>query len=128
MKNVRERVQNLEKIGHGKDGTVYKCTIDTEIYALKILTCETLEEANKGIHEMTIVANLKHENIIEYIDSFIECNDTISVNILMHYFKHGDLEKYLERKFSLKFNELIDYAIQICSGMLFLHQNRILHR
>lgn len=128
MKNIRGKIQNIEKIGHGRYGTVYRASIDRQIYAIKILVCETLEEANNGIHEITIVANLKHENIIEYIDSFIECSDNISVHILMPYFKHGDLENYMERKFNLNFEQIIDFSIQILSGIKFLHDNKIIHR
>jgi len=46
----------------------------------------------------------------------------------MDLYEEGDFEKYLIRKKELNYDEFIDFAIQICSAISYLHEKKVIHR
>ena len=75
--------------------------------------------------------SLHHINIINFID-FIYDNENEYIFILMEYAEKGDLEKKI---LSLKTQEtyldeesILDYFIQICHGIKYMHDKKIIHR
>jgi serine/threonine protein kinase len=46
----------------------------------------------------------------------------------MDLYEEGDFENYLLQKKNLSYEDFIDFSIQICSAMSYLHEKKIIHR
>ena len=89
-----------------------------------------LDEQQKNIitQEGIIFLNLKHDNIVNCEEFHIENNE---VYIIMEYCEE-DLSKKIQRQKNLKqyFEEkqIIDWFIEICEGIKFIHDKKILYK
>lgn len=147
MKYKNRKVKSLkdyiikEQLGIGSFGKVYKVIKKEsepngtkQVFVLKQISLfnlrkEEVEEVNK---EAKILSCLNSKYIVKYFDSWIE-NSTL--NIIMEYCEKGDLGKYIK---SVKDNEPDEAClpeeeiwrifIQICIGLSYLHNKKILHR
>lgn len=74
--------------------------------------------------------NLYHQFIIRYFESFQDQEGNVC--IVMEYAENGDLEQHLNnRKASnhpLTEDEVLEWFIQLCLGLKYIHDNKILHR
>jgi len=129
-------------IGKGSFGSVYKVRNlkDQQYYALKQIFCKDMQEATFALKEFMTIQNLKHKNLVEYKDFFLHeelgglqnFQKTYSVCILMPLYDKGDLEKLLNGKFTkrqiLTEFEILDFSVQLCEGVKYLHEHGIIHR
>ena len=126
-----------DRIGVGSYGIVYKVTKknnDKQIYVLKQIPFnlkadinnETLIEAK---NEALILSKLKHKYIVKYYDSF---QDNNNLNIVMEYCEYGDLDSYIKNlkknNKHLSENQIWKFFIEICTGLSYMHNKKILHR
>jgi len=86
---------------------------------------------NAALLEGFVTRNLKHKNLITYIDLFIDRlhnSNTIDVYIVMPLYSM-DLGKFLEKP-PTNFDESqkVDFCIQLTSCIRYLHANNIIHR
>ena len=84
----------------------------------------------QAMDEIDILAQLTECNqIVRYIDSFISGT---KVNIVMEFCPNGDLQEFLRRKRSLNRqlpeSLVLKILLQICLGVLSVHDKMILHR
>eukprot|EP00330_Aristerostoma_sp_ATCC50986_P006369 CAMPEP_0114593840 /NCGR_PEP_ID=MMETSP0125-20121206/15437_1 /TAXON_ID=485358 ORGANISM="Aristerostoma sp., Strain ATCC 50986" /NCGR_SAMPLE_ID=MMETSP0125 /ASSEMBLY_ACC=CAM_ASM_000245 /LENGTH=69 /DNA_ID=CAMNT_0001793427 /DNA_START=54 /DNA_END=263 /DNA_ORIENTATION=+ len=64
--------------------------------AKKVLLGSLNEKEVNGAHfEVTVLKEMKHPHIVEYIDSFLE--DGLLI-IIMEYCEEGDLAYYIKKK------------------------------
>jgi serine/threonine protein kinase len=88
-----------EVIGKGGQGTVFRASrIDTnEFVAVKKVPCEDFDAANKAFQEMLTLQKLKHQNLVEYSDLFLDVQESgaVSVCIVMPLYADGDLDSIL---------------------------------
>lgn len=93
------------------------------------LTNQTKEMRKNALHEAEILQTLKHTNIIRYRNF---TKTARKIYILMDYADGGDLDqliKYHEKiKKRLSEDEILDIFVQICLGLKYLHDRKILHR
>ena len=65
----KERYMNLEKLGEGTYGVVYKCkdVVTGEIVALKKIRLEKEDDGvpSTAIREISLLKGIKHPNIVE---------------------------------------------------------------
>ena len=74
-----------------------------------------------------MLQTLKHPNIVGYQDSFD--NEDGNLMIVMAYCEGGDLCRYLRQKEnSLEEQNLVEWLVQICMALQYLHTRNILHR
>ena len=126
-----------DRIGVGSYGIVYKVTKknnEKQIYVLKQIPFnlkadinnETLIEAK---NEALILSKLKHKYIVKYYDSF---QDNNNLNIVMEYCEYGDLDSYIKNlkknNKHLSENQIWKFFIEICTGLSYMHNKKILHR
>ena len=126
-----------DRIGVGSYGIVYKVTKknnEKQIYVLKQIPFnlkadinnETLIEAK---NEALILSKLKHIYIVKYYDSF---QDNNNLNIVMEYCEYGDLDSYIKNlkknNKHLSENQIWKFFIEICTGLSYMHNKKILHR
>ncbi|KAM6201847.1 wee1-like protein kinase 2 [Rhynchocyon petersi] len=123
----------LEKIGVGSFGTVYKCIkrLDGCVYAIKRSTraFEGLLDEDLALHEVYAHAVLGHHpNVVRYYSSWVEDNHMIIQN---EYCNGGSLQTAIcENKKSAKhFQEsnLKDILLQISLGLKYIHSSGMVH-
>jgi NIMA (never in mitosis gene a)-related kinase len=128
----------LEKLSIGGFGEIFKVKKNKQIFILKCCKTENITEADDILAEAKYLRNLEHKHIVTYIDDFIHIefktnlNPDYHVDIIMEFCEGGDLKKqidefyYAVNKFTKK--QIIEYLIQICEGLSYLHNKNILHR
>ncbi|EJD03221.1 kinase-like protein [Fomitiporia mediterranea MF3/22] len=106
--------ESLEVIGHGSFGIVRKVRrkSDGEVLARKELGFAKLSESDrkKIMVEANVLKDLRHENIVRYIDQFVD-NDTGILYILMEYCEGGDLSSIINQREQDRFEESLSEDI-----------------
>ena len=135
----------IQEIGKGSYGKVFlakeKDTADT-IKKLVIkeidLRHATNKDRNAARQEAYLLRNIKHPNVISYRDSFEKSNGFLY--IVMVFAEGGDLFKRIKQQRGLKSThpdrkyvyleekQVVEWSVQICMGLLYLHNKRVLHR
>ncbi|KAF0497508.1 kinase-like protein [Gigaspora margarita] len=122
---------NPTEIGSGGFGKVFKYEWkDYElIVALKSLKFNTdLNEKliNDFINELKLLRKVD-QNIIRFYG--ITKDSDGYYNMVLQYANDGNLRDYLNANFTkLQWNEKLNFAKEIALGLLFLHDNDIIHR
>ncbi|GFN82177.1 serine/threonine-protein kinase nek1 [Plakobranchus ocellatus] len=104
-----------------KDSSV-QCVIK-EINTTKMSPKER-EESRK---EVAVLAQLKHPNIVSYIESFEERG---TLYIVMNYCSGGDLYSKINERRGQLFSEdqILNWFVQLCLAIKHIHDRKILHR
>lgn len=91
------------------------------------LTGMTQEAKDTAFREVEILSTLKHTNIIRYRGC---TKQKRNLYILMDYADGGDLSQAIKRQGVVFFSEdqILDWFVQICLAMKYLHDRKILHR
>ena len=120
----------LGRIGRGGMGMVYRAldeSLEREV-ALKILTLEGVgdeESRRRFVVEARAAAQLQHANIV----TVFELGEERGVPfIAMELLPGGDLESLLRSGEQLLLMEKLDIMVQVCRGLAYAHQHRIVHR
>ncbi|CAF4841492.1 unnamed protein product [Rotaria sp. Silwood1] len=142
--DVNDKYKFLKKIGKGSYGEVWLVSPNnvsstkahTKQYVLKRLDLHSSlnsplqNDIENAEREATLLSTLKHPNIVAYIESF-RSNDGF-LNIVMAYCEGGDLyTKLKEKKAKKEFlteDQIIEWFIQICMALQYIHDKNILHR
>jgi NIMA (never in mitosis gene a)-related kinase len=84
----------IRKLGEGSFGCVYlaKRLTDGKVYALKKVKLLSMHDKDKknSLNEVRLMASIKHTNIIEYKEAFID-DSSGSLCLIMEYAEKGDL-------------------------------------
>jgi len=115
-------VEKLEKIGSGNFGTVFKGVWNESIVALKQLT----KSGEQLDVEAKILTKLRHPNIVSYFGvTVIDDMDYL----MMEFMPLGSVKEFVENKnYSLEVKDLLQMAIDACSGMIYIGSQGIIHR
>ncbi|XP_021898624.1 serine/threonine-protein kinase STY46-like isoform X2 [Carica papaya] len=117
-----------ERIASGSCGDLYRGVYLGQDVAIKILRSEHLNEAIKDefAQEVAILREVQHKNVVRFIGA---CTKAPHLCIVTEYMPGGSLYDYLHKHHNvLKFSQLLKFAIDVCKGMEYLHQNNIIHR
>lgn len=123
-----ENYHVIELVGEGSFGKVYKGRrkYTGQTVAMKFIMKHGKSE--KDIQslrqEIEILRKLKHENIIEMLDSF----ETQQEFCVVTEFAQGELFEILEDDKSLPEEQVQAIAKQLVRALYYLHSNRIIHR
>ncbi|CAK7340113.1 unnamed protein product [Dovyalis caffra] len=123
-----ENYHVIELVGEGSFGKVYKGRrkYTGQTVAMKFIMKNG--KSDKDIHnlrqEIEILKRLKHENIIEMLDSFESPQEFCVVT----EFAQGELFEILEDDKSLPEEQVQAIAKQLVRALHYLHSNRIIHR
>ncbi|CAB4431282.1 unnamed protein product [Rhizophagus irregularis] len=128
-----DEFSEITEIGSGKFGQVFKAsTANMKLVALKvIINKSSKEEINEADDEFTNELNLLHEvGSHPNIDCLLGITkDSKDYILVLEYANNGNLMDYLKEKFaSLNWNNKIKMALDITSGLEFLHSKEIIHR
>ncbi|CAI5452607.1 unnamed protein product [Caenorhabditis angaria] len=123
--NSLDNEENCEvsekRIGWGARGEVFEGKFNGKIVAVKKSTNCDGGEISK---EFEILKKLKHRNIIEFF--YFQQKSTFSL-IFMEYCEKGNLSDYVRANVIDK-TMWMEWIRQITDGMLYLHENKIIHR
>ncbi|XP_058724039.1 serine/threonine-protein kinase TIO-like isoform X1 [Vicia villosa] len=123
-----EKYHVIELVGEGSFGKVYKGRLKHtgQTVAMKFIMKHGKTE--KDIHnlrqEIEILRKLKHENIIQMLDSFESPQEFCVVT----EFAQGELFEILEDDKCLPEEQVQAIAKQLVRALHYLHSNRIIHR
>ena len=132
----RETYTQKKYIGSGTFGNVYliQSNKTNREYVRKQIYLSSLskEEEIKALREVSISKKFKHPNIILFKEAFITKNPERTLHLITEYADNGDLEKKLneqkEKKEFFKENIIINWLIQICLALKYIHKLEVIHR
>ncbi|OZJ03995.1 Cyclin-dependent kinase 3 [Bifiguratus adelaidae] len=125
-----EKFQKMEKLGEGTYGVVYKAKdkITGEIVALKKIRLEAEQEGipSTAMREISLLRELKHENIVRLLDII---NNESKLYLVFEYLDL-DLKRYMDQAGAEGMTPLHIKAFmsQLLVGVRYCHSHRIMHR
>lgn len=138
MKKKRENIRDYqlcEKIGKGGTGEVYRAIHkpSSKTVALKIFSPDVLTRKNSLTQwnsEAKFHCPLKHDNIIRCYDFFVDDDQGY---LVMEHVDGCNLRQCIEHCSDCleggepQFSHLMDTALKICQGLIYLHDHHIVH-
>ncbi|KAL4609074.1 serine/threonine-protein kinase Nek5 [Arapaima gigas] len=123
----------VRKIGEGAFGKVFlvraKGDGNNSEYVVKEIVLQKMpaKEKEASRKEVTLMAKMKHPNIVTFLTSFEE---RCTLYIVMEYCDGGDLMKRIKMQKGILFSEdqIVDWFVQICLGLKHIHDRKVLHR
>ncbi|XP_074311142.1 cold-responsive protein kinase 1-like isoform X1 [Silene latifolia] len=133
LQSATDNFNKQNKIGQGGFGSVYKGKLrDGTLVAIKVLSPESRQGLREFLTELTVLADIKHENLVEMLGCCVEGDNRI---LLSRYLENNSLAKTLLglSRNTINFSWIIrrDICIGIAKGLAFLHeevQPHIIHR
>jgi len=98
-------------------------------FAVKVLRPSVIRKFDRVINdfqaEIKILMELNHRYIIKIEDfgTIIDANDMPSFYLVTEFIPHGNI---LSKEYT--FNQQINFSLQVCEGLAFIHKNNIIHR
>ncbi|MBL8866096.1 MAG: serine/threonine protein kinase [Planctomycetia bacterium] len=124
-----------KELGSGAMGTVYRARFDHDgkpvTVALKVVALGLLgnKSAMDRFHrEAAILKQLKHPHIVRLIATPSPNKPSKTPFIAMEYIEGESLDHVLARRGKLGWEEVVDYAKQLCSALQYAHEKGIIHR
>lgn len=119
------------RLGAGSYGVAYEGLLGNETkVALKDLRHSLWSKLTEGfIHEANIMYQLNDINIVKLHGvSSITIIESKTPCIVMEFLENGSLWSYLRKNETLQVPQLIDFSLQVASGMKYLEAKNIMHR
>ncbi|MGN0353458.1 MAG: serine/threonine protein kinase [Muricoprocola sp.] len=112
------RYRILRPLGKGSEGTVYLARQERmcRFYALKVLEKDNPCFLKEGVEAWK---RLTHSGLPEIVDIL---EDEKQLILVMEYVEGETLESYLEKGKQLSFTRILEWGIQICEILEYLHQ------
>ncbi|XP_066467594.1 serine/threonine-protein kinase Nek5 isoform X2 [Tiliqua scincoides] len=126
-----DKYEIIEMIGEGSFGKVFlaKGREDGQQCVIKEISLTKMpkKEKESSQKEVTLLAGMKHPNIVAFYASHQEKNQ---LYIIMEYCDGGDLMKRINMQRGVLFDEdkILDWFVQISLGLKHIHDRKILHR
>ncbi|MCZ7601906.1 MAG: protein kinase [Melioribacteraceae bacterium] len=120
----------MEILGVGGMGKVFKAldSKNNKLVAIKIINPTLLkdEENKRRLNsEGRLLSSIDHKNIVKVFE-FGETEE--HSYIAMEYLSGGTLEEFVANNFPLDKGTFKKIAIEICEGLIIIHENNVLHR
>lgn len=133
LQHATDNFSQANKVGEGGFGLVYKGKLrDGMVVAVKVLSPESRQGLREFVTELTVLANIEHENLVKILGCCVEGNNRILVS---GYLENNSLSQTLlgQNLNNIDFNwkKRRNICIGIAKGLAFLHeeiQPRIVHR
>ncbi|KAG6500254.1 hypothetical protein ZIOFF_040097 [Zingiber officinale] len=126
-----------EILGRGAFKTVYSYKGFDEVDGIEVAwnqvcieeVLQSPDNIGRLYSEVYLLRSLKHENIIKFIDSWVD-HQTKTINIITELFTSGSLRHYRKRHKNVDMKAIKNWASQILRGLEYLHNHKppILHR
>ncbi|GAA5879980.1 hypothetical protein JCM16303_004425 [Sporobolomyces ruberrimus] len=127
-------LQDLGRLGEGASGEVRKCLHKPTgiVMAKKTITTSPNPKLHKQhLRELSFMRNCTDPHIVQYYGAFLESNNT-QIGICMEFCEAGSLDSLYKRVKSKGWRTgekvLGKIADSILSGLVYLHDHKIIHR
>ena len=127
---IREgRWKRGEAIGRGSFGEVYKAMNDKgKLFAVKQLNMAGKQnEVEDLLREIETMKELEHPNIVAYVGACVD-EDKGFVYIFQEWVPGGSVAHLLKNFGTFDIGTIRSYTRQILHGLVYLHENGIVHR
>lgn len=129
---IPHRYRQMEKIGQGTYGVVYKAQDKRtkELLALKRIGLDAEDEGipSTAIREISLLKELNHSNIVRLYDVI---HTERALTLVFEYLEQ-DLKKYMDtlvlKKKTIAPMVLKSFMYQLLCGIAYCHKRRVLHR
>ncbi|MFO1094733.1 MAG: protein kinase [Planctomycetaceae bacterium] len=119
----------LEQIGEGGMGVVYRAryVVNNREVAVKILPQDVTDKTAlaRFERETEILKDLRHPNIVRSFGGV--CEDKCRF-YAMELVEGGSLEDVIQRRGRVPWEQVIEYALQMCAALECSHRHGIIHR
>ncbi|KAJ1950728.1 Protein kinase of the Mitotic Exit Network [Linderina macrospora] len=117
-------------LGRGSAGTVYRGLNwrTGEVVAVKQFHIDgfaSTSDAEGALKEIDMLKSLRHPNIVKYVGYEQSENE---LSIVLEYCEGGSLQHLLRKFGKLPENLVGVYVAQILEGLIYLHDNAVVHR
>ncbi|XP_054752528.1 myosin light chain kinase, smooth muscle-like [Lytechinus pictus] len=126
-KNVKDSYEIREELGKGKFGTVNKCVEKKtkKIWAAKFIKAEKPEDKKEVEHEIEIMMILQHPKLLQLYDAFASGPNMV---MILEFVSGGELfDRVVDEEFELTEAVVVFLMRQICEGVKFMHEKKVLH-
>jgi len=115
-----------DQIGSGEFGVVSKGEYQGRLVAIKKLKDDS-KAAQTFLAEASVMTTLHHKNLVDLIGIYFENN---ALNMVTEFCKNGALVDYLRSRGRavITKDKQIGFACDICNGMQYLEEKKIVHR
>jgi serine/threonine protein kinase len=132
----------LEVLGEGAEGVVRKGTYDGDLVAIKIVHINTVADrggtedreeiraAMEGAQaEAKLMKCLRHPNIVLFYGITLHANSLgLSVLVVMELCRRSLTDQVFDSSVELSWLRKLRYALDVATGMHYLHQKGVVHR
>nr|XP_042898261.1 serine/threonine-protein kinase Pak [Parasteatoda tepidariorum] len=121
-----KKYQKLEKIGQGASGTVYTAKEKSTSLEVAIKQMNLANQPKKEliINEILVMREKKHPNIVNYLDSFLICDE---LWVIMEYLPGGSLTDVVTET-CMDEGQIAAVCQEVLKALEFLHKNQVIHR
>ncbi|XP_066482019.1 myosin light chain kinase 2, skeletal/cardiac muscle [Tiliqua scincoides] len=120
-------INTKEMLGGGKFGEVRTCKVkETGLkLAVKIIKKQGPKDREMAEVEIDVMNQLNHRNLIQLYDAIETPRE---IMLFMEFVEGGELfERIIDEEYNLTEVDCMVFVRQICDGILFMHQMRVLH-
>src|SRR3990172_517770 len=118
-----------EKVGEGGMGVVYRAryVVDDRRLAVKLVPPDVANATilSRFEREMEILKTLRHPNIVRCFGGICEGDQRFYA---MELVEGGTLDRVLEEKGRLPWEQVIEYGVQMASALAYAHERGVVHR
>lgn len=120
----------LDKLGEGGMGVVYRARYvgNNRQVAVKLIPNDMTANATlfaRFERELDVLKQLSHPNIVHCFGGSCESKQRFYA---MEYVPGGTLSDYLLEKRTLSWENVVDFAIQMCDALQYAHERGVTHR
>ena len=125
---MKKKYEVIKVVGEGAYGIVYKCKNKetgkfVAVKKFKDTDDKLVQKTMK--RELKMLQQIKHENIVEFIESFSSKGD---LYLVFEYVEKNLLEFLEDYPDGLSLKLIKSFIYQICKALDYMHKNNIIHR
>ena len=132
-KEIFKKVKEIGNKNNNCQSYLIRSTETKDEYAYKIINVSGSNDefVKKALNDFEILKTLNHPNIITFVDGYFS-NDKKYLYVFTEYADNGDLQmqldKHKEKGENFDEDTLLNWLMQICFALKYIHKKKILHR
>jgi serine/threonine-protein kinase len=119
----------IQQIGEGGMGVVYRAryVVNNRMVAVKMLPADVTDKTAlaRFEREMAVLKDLRHPNIVRCFGGACEDKQRFYA---MELVEGGSLEDVLQQRGRLPWEQVVEYALQMCAALECSHRHGVIHR